>query len=179
VVRSAPSPGQSHVAFVRTRQRIQSSCGPWVPALPRLKARVGRDTRSRVPGECSERLASGTRHRSRVYPRSALKSAQVGQARLAWTQRKKRAAQYCVGLYAIALPPSRAHMTRFTVSPGALAHRGSNDSSRQQRGEDRQIMATCREQHETMPDRVVKAQPPQEMKERAERVENAPDRDEP
>jgi hypothetical protein len=31
-------------------------CAVWVPALPRLKAGVGRDTRSHVPGECSEPL---------------------------------------------------------------------------------------------------------------------------
>ena len=40
-------------------------------------------------------------------------------------------------------------------------------------------MATCCEQHESMPDRVVKAQALPDMKERAERVENAPDSEKP
>ena len=42
-----------------------------------------------------------------------------------------------------------------------------------QAGEDRRIMATCRDQHKAVPDRVVKAQALQKVKERAERVENA------
>ena len=40
-------------------------------------------------------------------------------------------------------------------------------------------MATRREQDKTMPDRVVKAQALPDMKGRAERVENAPDREKP
>jgi hypothetical protein len=48
-----------------------------------------------------------------------------------------------------------------------------------QASEDRRIMATCREQHKTMPDRVVKAQTLPDMKERTKRVENAPDREKP
>jgi hypothetical protein len=40
-------------------------------------------------------------------------------------------------------------------------------------------MATCREQYKTMPDRVMKVQAPPDMKERAKRVENAPDREKP
>ena len=40
-------------------------------------------------------------------------------------------------------------------------------------------MATCREQHKTVPDRVVKAQAPPDMEDRAERVENASDREKP
>ena len=40
-------------------------------------------------------------------------------------------------------------------------------------------MATCREQHKKMPDRVLKAQALPDMKERAERVEGAPDREKP
>jgi hypothetical protein len=48
-----------------------------------------------------------------------------------------------------------------------------------QASEDRRIMATCCEQHKRMPDRVVKAQALPGMKERAERVENAPDREKP
>src|SRR6516164_3517028 len=48
-----------------------------------------------------------------------------------------------------------------------------------QASEDRRIMATCREQYKTMPDRVVKAQALPDMKERAERVENASDREKP
>jgi len=40
-------------------------------------------------------------------------------------------------------------------------------------------MATCREQHQTMPDRVLKAQALPDMKKRAERVEDAPDREKP
>jgi hypothetical protein len=48
-----------------------------------------------------------------------------------------------------------------------------------QASEDRRIMATCREQHKTMPDRVVKAQALPDMKERTKRVENAPDREKP
>ena len=40
-------------------------------------------------------------------------------------------------------------------------------------------MATCREQDKTMPGRVVKAQALPKMKERAERVENTPDRKKP
>ena len=48
-----------------------------------------------------------------------------------------------------------------------------------QASEDRRIMATCREQYKTMPDRVVKAQALPDMKERAERVKNASDREKP
>jgi len=48
-----------------------------------------------------------------------------------------------------------------------------------QASEDRRIMATCREQHKTMPDRVVKAQVLPDMKERTKRVENAPNREKP
>jgi hypothetical protein len=48
-----------------------------------------------------------------------------------------------------------------------------------QASEDRRIMATCREQHKNMPDRVVKAQALPDMKERTKRVENAPDREKP
>src|SRR6516162_7841960 len=48
-----------------------------------------------------------------------------------------------------------------------------------QASEDRRIMATCREQYKTMPDRVVKAQALPDMKERTKRVENAPDREKP
>src|SRR5262249_41353924 len=48
-----------------------------------------------------------------------------------------------------------------------------------QASEDRRIMATCRKQHKTMPDRVLKAQALPDMKERAERVEDAPDREKP
>jgi len=40
-------------------------------------------------------------------------------------------------------------------------------------------MATCREQHKTMPDRVVKAQVLPDMKESTKRVENAPNREKP
>jgi len=40
-------------------------------------------------------------------------------------------------------------------------------------------MATCREQHEAVPDRVVKAEALQEMKDRAERVQDAPNREQP
>jgi hypothetical protein len=40
-------------------------------------------------------------------------------------------------------------------------------------------MATCREQHEAVPDRIVKAEALQEMKDRAERVQDAPDREQP
>jgi hypothetical protein len=40
-------------------------------------------------------------------------------------------------------------------------------------------MATCRDQHKTVPNRVVKAQAPQNMKERAKRIEDAPDREKP
>src|SRR5262249_19129674 len=49
----------------------------------------------------------------------------------------------------------------------------------EQASEDRRIMATCREQNKTMPDRVLKAQALPHMKERAERVEDAPDREKP
>ena len=38
-------------------------------------------------------------------------------------------------------------------------------------------MTTCRDQHKTVPNRVVKAQAPQNMKERAKRIEDAPDRE--
>ena len=48
-----------------------------------------------------------------------------------------------------------------------------------QASEDRRIMTTCREQYKTMPDRVVKAQALPDVKERAERVENASDREKP
>src|SRR3982074_3325303 len=57
--------------------------------------------------------------------------------------------------------------------------RARRSSSQRQAGEDRLIMATCREQHEAVPDRVVKAEALQEMKDRAERVQNAPDRTQP
>ena len=40
-------------------------------------------------------------------------------------------------------------------------------------------MATCAEQHKTMPDRVVKAQALQDMKQCTERVENTPTREKP
>jgi hypothetical protein len=40
-------------------------------------------------------------------------------------------------------------------------------------------MATCCEQHKTMPDRVVKAQAPPDMKERAKRLEDAANREQP
>jgi hypothetical protein len=50
---------------------------------------------------------------------------------------------------------------------------------REQAGEHSGIMATCREQDKTMPDRVVKAQALPKMKERAERVENTPARKKP
>jgi len=43
----------------------------------------------------------------------------------------------------------------------------------------RRILATCREEHEAVPDRVVKAEALQEMKDRAERVQDAPDREQP
>jgi len=36
-----------------------------------------------------------------------------------------------------------------------------------QASKDRRIMATCGDQHETVPDRIVKAQAPTDMKERA------------
>jgi hypothetical protein len=49
----------------------------------------------------------------------------------------------------------------------------------EQASEDRRIMATRRKQHKTMPDRVLKAQALPDMKERAERVEDAPDREKP
>ncbi len=48
-----------------------------------------------------------------------------------------------------------------------------------QTSKDRRIMATRCEQHETMPDRVVKAQAPPDMKQRAKRVEDAANREQP
>src|SRR5215831_13237065 len=59
---------------------------------PRVKpagdGREGHDRQveERVPGAAQHEVVR-CRHRSRVYPRSALKCAQVGQARLAWTVR--------------------------------------------------------------------------------------------
>src|ERR1700751_4940253 len=41
-------------------------------------------SRSRIPGAAQHEVVR-CRHRSRVYPRSAMKCAQVGQTRLAWT----------------------------------------------------------------------------------------------
>src|SRR5262249_36625262 len=48
-----------------------------------------------------------------------------------------------------------------------------------QTSKDRRIMATRCEQHKTMPDRVVKAQAPPDMKQRAKRVEDAANREQP
>ena len=82
--------------------------------------------------------------------------------------------------------PARSPKTRSTVSRlnsgiGGIDI-GKNLKDRlypEQASEDSRIMATCREQDKTMPDRVVKAQALPKMKERAERVENTPDRKKP